>query len=220
MQRKLHATLTAADFIPPTRSLSTLREAAGGCRGCPLYLRGTQTVFGEGPRRARIVLVGEQPGNDEDLAGRPFVGPAGRLLDRALGAAGIPREDAYLSNAVKHFKWTPKGKRRLHQRPSASEIEHCKPWLEAELALIRPEVLVCMGAVAAQALFGRAFRVTAQRGRPFAHELAESALATVHPASILRSRTSEEREQAFEQLCDDLRVAKRLLDKSARSRAG
>jgi uracil-DNA glycosylase family protein len=197
--------------VPETRSLRTLREAAGNCQGCHLYQHATQTVFGEGSKRARLLLVGEQPGNDEDLAGEPFVGPAGRLLDKALGDAGIARKDAYVSNVVKHFKWTLKGKRRLHQKPNASEIKACRPWLEAELALVEPEVLLCLGATAAQALFGSKFRVSEQRGVVLESPLAKHALATVHPSSILRSRTSEERAEAYAQLVADLKVAARLL---------
>lgn len=202
---------TARPFVPDTQSLAALREASAGCRGCPLYRGATQTVFGEGSKRARLMLVGETPGNDEDLAGRPFVGPAGRLLDQALAEAGINRKHAYLSNVVKHFKWTPKGKRRLHQKPNAGEIRACKPWLAAELSLVQPDVLVCLGATAAQALLGSGFRVTKQHGVPVESELAAGVLATVHPSSILRSRTREEREQAYAQFVADLKVAARLL---------
>jgi DNA polymerase len=205
------ARLELLHAVPDTRSLSTLRQAAADCRACPLYKLGTQTVFGEGPDRARVVLIGEQPGHEEDLAGHPFVGPAGRLLDRALAEAGIARADAYVTNAVKHFKWTPKGKRRLHQRPNASEIEACRPWLDAELLLLRPTVLVCLGATAAQALLGRSFRVTQQRGQVLPSEVAKYALATVHPSSILRSRTSEEREHNLALFVADLRVVAELL---------
>lgn len=211
MAARAHA-FSAQPFVPNTRSLATLRDAASHCQGCPLYKLGTQTVFGAGTKRARLMLIGEQPGNEEDLAGEPFVGPAGRLLDRALSAAGIARADVYLSNAVKHFKWTPKGKRRLHQRPNASEIEACKPWLEAELALIKPDVLVCLGATAAQALLGRSFKVTQHRGELIDSALAKHALATVHPSSILRSRSSDERAQAFEAFVADLKVAASLLE--------
>ena len=201
----------ASQYVPQRRSLTAFREAAAGCRACPLYKLGTQTVFGEGSSHARAILVGEQPGHEEDLAGRPFVGPAGRLLDRALADAGVARRDTYVTNAVKHFKWTPKGKRRLHQRPSAGEIEACRPWLAAELALIKPDVLVCLGATAAQALLGRSFRVTQQRGQLLSTEHARYALATVHPSSILRSRTPDEREQAYARFVADLRVVARLL---------
>jgi uracil-DNA glycosylase family protein len=213
MPRSMH--LGADRYLPQQLSLPALATAAAGCRACPLHKLGTQTVFGEGAERARVVLVGEQPGHEEDLAGRPFVGPAGRLLDRALGDAGIVRADAYVTNVVKHFKWTPKGKRRLHQRPNASEIEACRPWLDAELALLKPEVLVCLGATAAQALLGRSFRVTQQRGIALTSELAGHVLATVHPSSILRSRSSEEREAAYASFVADLRVVAKLLKAAA-----
>jgi DNA polymerase len=197
--------------VPKTRSLRTLQAAASSCHGCPLYKQATQTVFGEGSAQASIVLIGEQPGNEEDLAGHPFVGPAGRLLDRALEAAGIARKQAYVTNVVKHFKWTPRGKRRLHQRPGAHEIEACRPWLDAELAALEPEVLVCLGATAAQALLGKKFKVSTQRGVPVVSALAPHVLATVHPSSILRSRSSEERGRAFDAFVDDLKVAAKLL---------
>jgi uracil-DNA glycosylase len=198
---------TAAEYLPSRLSLKALREAADGCRACPLWRTGTQTVFGEGRKAARLLLVGEQPGDREDLAGRPFVGPAGRLLDEALEEAGIDRADAYVTNAVKHFKWEPRGKRRIHQKPNASEIAACRPWLEAELAVVEPRVLVCLGATAAQALLGRGVRVTRDRGRPLESELAPVAFATVHPSSILRApdETSRQRERAL--FVDDLRVA-------------
>jgi uracil-DNA glycosylase len=207
--------VSAAAWVPETRSLRALQTAARSCRGCPLYKCATQTVFGEGPSRARMILVGEQPGNEEDLQGRPFVGPAGRLLDQALQAAGVSRESAYVTNVVKHFKWTPRGKRRLHQRPGASEIEACRPWLNAELAALEPEVLVCLGATAAQALISPKFKVTAERGKAISSELAPSVVATVHPSSILRSRSSAEREQAFAAFVADLRVAAALLRSSS-----
>src|SRR5215470_14838387 len=156
---------SAASWVPPNPTIPNLRDAAAGCRGCDLWTRGTQTVFGEGRVASKIMLVGEQPGNDEDLAGKPFVGPAGKLLDRALADAGIDRRLAYVTNVVKHFKWEPRGKRRIHAKPNAAEISACLPWLKAELELIRPRVLVCLGATAAQALLGRQFRVTAQRGK-------------------------------------------------------
>jgi uracil-DNA glycosylase len=196
--------MSASAYLPDHRSLRSLREAAAGCRGCPLYERGTQTVFGDGPRTAPLMLVGEQPGNEEDREGRAFVGPAGKLLDRALSQAGIARDEAYVTNVVKHFKWVARGSRRLHQKPNAREIGACLPWLEAELDLIRPKILVCLGATAAQALLGRSFRVTAQRGEFVKSELAEWVTATVHPSSILRARTHEEREQGLEGLVADL----------------
>jgi len=186
-------------------SLKALREEAAGCTRCDLYKRGTQTVFGEGTRRARVMLVGEQPGDKEDLEGRPFVGPAGRLLDQALVAAGIDRDEVYVTNAVKHFKWEPRGKRRIHQKPNAREIAACRPWLEAELEVIHPEVLVCMGATAAQALFGKSFKVTQMRGEILRHELAEKIMATVHPSSILRAPDDETRRREMELFVRDLR---------------
>jgi uracil-DNA glycosylase len=199
---------TAAAMIPPNPTLRNVAEAAKGCRACDLWRSGTQTVFGEGRAKAELMLVGEQPGDQEDLAGRPFVGPAGKLLDRALEEAGIDRELAYVTNVVKHFKWQPRGKRRIHQKPNAAEISACRPWLDAELALIKPEVLVCLGATAAQALLGRQFRVSRDRGVPVESDLAPVVMATVHPSSILRS---ENREEETALLVEDLRrVAKAL----------
>ena len=195
------------EYLPSRLSLASLREAAADCRACPLWRTGTRTVFGEGRKASRLLLVGEQPGDKEDLAGRPFVGPAGRLLDDALEEAGIARPDAYLTNAVKHFKWEPRGKRRIHQRPNASEIAACRPWLEAELAVVKPHVLVCLGAVAAQALLGRGVRVTRDRGRPLESELAAVVLATVHPSSILRAPDERSRRRERARFVDDLRVA-------------
>ena len=202
---------TAAPFVPEKRSLKALREAARGCRGCPLWKIGTQTVFGEGPSGARVLMMGEQPGDREDLAGRPFVGPAGRLLDQALETAGIPRADVYVTNAVKHFKWEPAGKRRLHKKPSAREIAACRPWLDAELATLEPEIIVALGATAAQALMGAAFRVTRERGK-IIRDLpwAGAFIATVHPSSILRG-DPEERETALAAFVADLKVVAQLL---------
>lgn len=207
---------SALEFLPPRPSLKSLRDAARGCRGCPLYRNATQTVFGEGPRAARVVLVGEQPGNDEDLEGRPFVGPAGRLLARGLEDAGIEGDEAYVTNVVKHFNWEARGKRRLHKKPGAREIAACLPWLQKELELIRPRVLVCLGATAAQALLGRAFRVTTQRGVPRASALADRALATVHPSSILRQRSDDDRAREMRRFVADLAVAAALLKAGAR----
>lgn len=199
------ATWSAAPFVPESRSLSALRRAAAGCRGCPLWEKGTQTVFGEGPRRARYLFIGEQPGDREDLAGRPFVGPAGRLLDDALQEAGIARDDVYLTNAVKHFKWVPAGQRRLHKKPGAREIAACRPWLDAEIAAVQPELLVALGATAAQALLGPDFRVTRDRGRRLPLPgAASSVVATVHPASILRGRPAD-RAAALAAFIADLR---------------
>ena len=183
-------------------TLDEAREAAGGCRRCDLWKSGTQTVFGEGSAKARLMMVGEQPGDQEDLAGRPFVGPAGKLLDRALDEAGIDRKVTYVTNVVKHFKWTPRGKRRIHQKPNAAEVAACRLWLDSELAFVRPQVLVCLGATAAQALLGRQFRVSKDRGKPVKSDLAPVVMATVHPSSILRS---DNREAEFELFVEDLR---------------
>ena len=201
---------SAADFLPETLTLPPLREAAAGCKGCHLWQLGTQTVFGEGPEDAEVMFVGEQPGDQEDRAGRPFVGPAGRLLDEALEAAGIDRSTAYVTNAVKHFKWQARGKRRIHQKPNAAEIAACRPWLDAEFAVVQPRVLVLLGAVAAQTLLGRQFRVTQNRGKLLESDLAKAVLATVHPSSILRGEP-EDRERNFAAFVDDLRVAAGLL---------
>ena len=187
-------------------SLAEARDAAAGCRACDLWRRGTQTVFGAGTEAARVLLVGEQPGDQEDLAGEPFVGPAGRLLDEALAEAGIDRAAAYVTNAVKHFKWRPKGARRIHEKPSWSEIRACAPWLELELALVRPELVVLLGATAAQSLLGKDFRVTRERGRVLPAPFAEAVVATVHPSSILRAR-GEDRERERAAFVADLRVA-------------
>jgi DNA polymerase len=202
---------TAAPLIPPRPSLPTLREAAATCRACDLWQRGTQTVFGEGSRAAEAMFVGEQPGNDEDLAGRPFVGPAGKLFDRALAEAGIDRARTYVTNVVKHFKWEPRGKRRIHAKPNALEITACRPWLEAELAVVKPRVLVCLGATAAQALLGRAFRVSKQRGEFVASPLAARVTATVHPSSILRAPDDETRRAEMDRFIADLRLVAREL---------
>jgi uracil-DNA glycosylase len=198
-------------FGPETRTLDELRAEAADCKACDLWKTGTQTVFGEGSESAEIVFVGEQPGDKEDLAGRPFVGPAGRVLDEGLEAAGIDRSLAYVTNAVKHFKWTARGKRRIHQKPNAAEIAACRPWLEAELAVVQPQVLVALGATAAQALLGRQFRVTKQRGVPVESDLAPYVVATVHPSSILRQETEEDRAAAMEAFVGDLKVVAKLL---------
>ena len=204
------ATGSAADFLPDRLTLPALREAAAGCRGCHLWEVGTQTVFGEGSPRASALFVGEQPGDQEDRAGKPFVGPAGRLFDEALEAAGIDRSSVYVTNAVKHFKWQARGKRRIHQKPNATEVAACRPWLEAELAVVKPRVLVLLGATAAQALLGRQFRVTQHRGEVLESELADAVVATVHPSSILRGEPSE-RETNFAAFVDDLTVVAGLL---------
>jgi DNA polymerase len=200
------ATGTAADLIPPHPTLTGLRERARQCTACPLYRRATQTVFGEGPAHAALMLVGETAGDREDIVGRPFVGPAGGLLDRCLAAAGVDRKDAYVTNVVKHFKWTQRGKRRLHGKPNAGEIRACVPWLEAELALVEPKVLVLLGATAAQALLGRTFRVTRQRGEFVASNLAPHVLATVHPSALLRARDPD-REVEIAHFIADLKKA-------------
>jgi uracil-DNA glycosylase len=198
-------------FVPEARSLKKLREAAADCKACDLWKTGTQTVFGEGTETAEIVFVGEQPGDKEDLAGRPFVGPAGRVFDEALELAGIDRSLAYVTNAVKHFKWVARGKRRIHQKPNAAELAACRPWLDAELEVIKPKVLVALGATAAQALLGRQFRVTKQRGLPVESDLAPHVVATIHPSSILRQETDAEREAAMADFVADLKVVAKLL---------
>jgi DNA polymerase len=201
---------TAAPLVPERPTLRKLREAAAGCKACPLWETGTQTVFGEGSPKAEVMFVGEQPGDQEDKAGRPFVGPAGKLLDEAMEEAGIDRSLTYVTNVVKHFKWQARGKRRIHQKPNWSEIAACFPWLEAELAVVKPRVLVCLGATAAQALLGRQFRVSRQRGIPVESELAPVVLATVHPSSILRG-DPDEREANFAAFVSDLTIVAKHL---------
>jgi uracil-DNA glycosylase family protein len=195
---------SAARLIPNEPSLEQLREAAAECIACPLYRNATQTVFGEGPERARTMFVGEQPGDSEDLAGHPFVGPAGKLLDRCMEEAGIDRSQAYVTNAVKHFKWVPRGTRRIHSKPNSMEIAACFSWLEAEIAAVKPWVVVALGATAAQALFGKAFRVTRERGRLIPSRFAPYALATVHPSSLLRAPDEESRRREMALFIDDL----------------
>ena len=196
----------ATPFLPPRRSMKALREAAAGCRGCHLWRPATQTVFGEGRKSSRLMLVGEQPGDREDLAGKPFVGPAGRELDRGLEAAGIERRDAYLTNVVKHFKFEERGRRRIHQTPKRFEIDACVPWLEAELEVVKPEAIVLLGAVAAKALLGSSFKVTQHRGELLDSELAPIVSATIHPSSILRQRDDAARAAEREAFVEDLRV--------------
>jgi DNA polymerase len=208
----------AYDLIDERADLDGLRQAAAGCRACDLWERGTQTVFGEGAAGAEVVLVGEQPGDVEDRTGRPFVGPAGRLLDEALAEAGIDRELAYVTNVVKHFKWVRRGKVRLHQKPNAEEVHACRPWLEAELSVVRPRVLVLLGATAAQALLGPAFRVTRHRGRFVDSDLAPRVLATVHPSSILRAPDEEARALAYKGFVTDLAVVAAELGRDGRAR--
>jgi uracil-DNA glycosylase len=199
--------MSAAPFVPDRPTLDSLRRASAGCTACPLYRTGTQTVFGEGAPDAEVMLVGEQPGDREDLEGRPFVGPAGRLLDEALAEAGIDRGTAYVTNVVKHFKWQPRGKRRIHQRPNAGEIAACRPWLDAELEVVRPTALVLLGATAAQALLGRSFRVTKQRGEPVESELAPLVTATIHPSAILRAADEDRAAERAAFVADLRRVA-------------
>jgi DNA polymerase len=203
------------DLLPGRLSLSAVRAAAAGCRACDLYARATQTVFGEGPRRADIMMVGEQPGDVEDLQGHPFVGPAGRLLDQALEQASIERRAVYLTNVVKHFKWEPRGKRRIHMKPNSAQVSACRPWLETEIALVKPRILVCLGAVAAQALLGRSFKVSTGRGCFVDSTLAPRVTATVHPSSILRARDDESRREAMGLFVADLRIVA-----AERARAG
>ena len=204
---------SARDFIPETNSLKALREAAGECRGCPLYRGATQTVFGEGPRRAPLMMVGEMPGDREDRAGHVFVGPAGRELNAALERAGIARADAYVTNVVKHFKFRERGKRRIHDTPKKGEVDACLPWLREELRLVRPDVLLVLGAVAGKALLGSAFRLTRSRGEPLPSDLAPCVMATIHPAAILRAPDGNARQEEREGFERDLRmVAQRLGD--------
>jgi uracil-DNA glycosylase family protein len=203
---------SAEPFVPERPTLPRLRRAAEECRGCPLYESATQTVFGEGSRQAKVMLVGEQPGDREDIEGHPFVGPAGRLLDRALEEAGIARSEAYITNVVKHFKYTMRGKRRIHRRPDAEEIAACRPWLDAELAVMKPRVLVALGATAAKALLGPSFKVTKQRGEFVESNMAPLATGTVHPSSILRAPDDEARHRAYADFVQDLRVIAGALD--------
>lgn len=204
---------TAAPLIPPNPTISKLQKAARDCRACPLWKTGTQTVFGEGSRDAKVVFIGEQPGNDEDSAGKPFVGPAGKLLNKALVEAGINRDEVYVTNTVKHFKWEPKGKRRLHKKPNGREIAACRPWLEAELKVLRSKVLVCLGATAAQALLGKEFRVSQQRGEFVKSELAEHTVATVHPSSILRALDEETRHAEMARFIVDLKKVAKVIQR-------
>src|SRR3984893_2048032 len=194
---------------PNSFSLSSVREAAQHCTACHRYTRATQTVFGEGPKAAPIMLVGEQPGDYEDIEGRPFVGPAGKIMDRALEEAGIDRKEVYVTNAVKHFKWEPRGKRRIHQKPNSREIAACRPWLEAELRIVKPKLVVAMGATAAQTIFGPTFRVTRERGKVLSSKLAPRVLATVHPSSLLRQPDEASREREYKLFVTDLRTALR-----------
>jgi DNA polymerase len=204
-------THSAAELIPDRPTVDKVRAAAKDCQACDLWLRGTQTVFGEGGKKAELMFVGEQPGNEEDLSGHPFVGPAGKVLDRALVDAGIDRTAVYVTNVVKHFKWEPRGKRRIHKKPNAGEIAACRPWLDTEIALVQPRAIVCLGATAAQALLGRQFKVTAHRGEFIASPLAPLVLATVHPSSILRAPDDESRHREMKQFTDDLKTVAKAL---------
>jgi uracil-DNA glycosylase family protein len=209
---------SAADFVPERPTLAKMRAAAQGCRGCALYLCGTGAVFGAGPRAARVMVVGEQPGDAEDLAGKPFVGPSGKLLDRAFAAAGIARSDLYLTNAVKHFKWAREAgsKQRIHKTPSTGEVRACFPWLEAEIHLLRPDLIVCLGATAAKALLGKTFSVMKSRGKPIKSEWAPIVVATVHPSAVLRA-PGDRRDQAMAEFIADLRRIGALLRRSQRA---
>ncbi|HKO54320.1 MAG TPA: UdgX family uracil-DNA binding protein [Thermoanaerobaculia bacterium] len=203
--------MTAEAYIPPRPSLPKLRDAAAECKACHLWKIGTQTVFGEGPSKAVVMLIGEQPGDKEDLAGKPFVGPSGALLDKALEEAGIDRKQVYVTNVVKHFKWEPRGKRRIHKKPNGEEITACRPWLDAELRLVKPRAIVCLGATAAQAVIGPKFKVSVQRGQRVVSDLAEYVTATVHPSSILRAPTDEARREERARFVEDLKKIKAVL---------
>jgi DNA polymerase len=202
---------TAAEFIPEHPTLRALREEVQRCRGCDLYRYASQAVFGEGPRSARIVLVGEQPGDEEDRQGHPFVGPAGKLLNRALEEAGIQRSEVYVTNAVKHFKFEERGKRRIHKKPRVSEVKACHPWLEAEISLLKPEVIVCLGATAAQALLGPKFRLTKERGKFVTHPWGPHVTATIHPSAVLRAPDAEQRHEEYRKFVDDLKGVRTAL---------
>jgi uracil-DNA glycosylase family protein len=206
---------SAEEFLPARMNLKALREAAEHCRGCDLYKNATQTVFGEGPRRASVILLGEVPGDEEDKQGRPFVGPAGRLLDEALEEAGLARDEVYVTNAVKHFRWEPRGKRRLHKKPTARQIEACKPWLHAEILVVEPEVIVCLGATAAQTMLGREFRITKHRGKFFKSEHAAWLVATYHPSAVLRAPEKEDRDRMRAEFIEDLHHAVERLGTAA-----
>jgi uracil-DNA glycosylase family protein len=206
--RKLESRIGAGEFLPLERTIRELREAAAICQGCELWRHATQTVFGAGSERAKMVLVGEQPGHQEDLKGVPFCGPAGEILDRGLAEAGIDREEVYITNAVKHFKWLPRGKRRLHQKPNGREISACRPWLVAELETVQPHVLVCLGATAARAVLGKSTKISEHRGELLQSDLSSRIVVTVHPSSILRIEDSNSREAAMRQFVDDLRTAR------------
>ena len=205
---------TAAPLVPPNPTIEKLRETAASCRACDLWKTGTQTVFGEGGGpKPRVMFVGEQPGDQEDIQGRPFVGPAGKILDKALAEAGIDRKEVYVTNAVKHFKWEPRGKRRIHKKPNSMEIAACKPWIEAEIAVLKPDVIVCLGATAAQALLGRQFKVSTQRGVWIPSPLAPFVMATVHPSSLLRAPDDVTRRLETKRFIADLKLIREALEK-------
>jgi DNA polymerase len=209
---------SAEEFLPGRLNLKSMRDAVQHCRGCDLYKQATQAVFGEGPRSARLILLGEIPGDEEDKQGHPFVGPAGRLLDHALDDAGLARDEVYVTNAVKHFRWEPRGKRRLHKKPSARQIEACKPWLHAEILVVKPEGIVCLGATAAQTMFGRQFRITKQRGKFFQGDDVAWLMATYHPSAILRAPEKEDRDHMRSEFVHDLYQAARRLNSPAGKR--
>lgn len=207
---------SARSFLPAPLSMARLRESSAACTGCDLYKHATQTVFGEGSVHASLLFVGEQPGDQEDLAGKPFVGPAGRMLDKALAESGIARRDVYVTNAVKHFKWEPQGKRRKHKKPSAMEIAACRPWLEAETQLVKPRIVVCLGVTAAQSVFGKTVRLNELRGRAWSTPLAATVFVTVHPSALLRHPEPAEREREYRRFVEDLQsIRKHLRSKAA-----
>jgi DNA polymerase len=208
---------SAADFLPDRLNLTALRKAAEKCEGCPLFENATQTVFGEGPTSSNAIFVGEQPGDQEDRAGKPFIGPAGKLLERVMEEVGIDRRRVYVTNAVKHFKWSPRGKKRMHAKPGLREIAACRPWLEAELEVLKPPVLVCLGATAAQALLGKAFKLTERRGSPFKSDWADWTLATFHPSALLRSHDLPGGEEKYEAFVADLKLVAKQLKSHART---
>jgi len=216
MPRRIQAS-SALPLIPDHPTIPNLQRAARDCRACDLWKLGTQTVFGDGAHHARVLVVGEQPGDKEDLTGKPFVGPAGALLDKALVAAGIDRREVYVTNAVKHFKWEPRGKRRIHKKPNSMEIAACRPWLDAEIDVVKPEVVVCLGATAAQSLLGNSFKVTQRRGELIRSEIAPYIVATVHPSSILRAPDEETRHREMERFIEDLKQVRKALQQPRRA---
>jgi uracil-DNA glycosylase family protein len=208
---KKPATSSARDFLPEAHTVETLRQAAQSCKGCDLYKNATQTVFGEGPQKASVVFVGEQPGDQEDRQGHPFVGPAGRLLDKALAGAGIPREQVYVTNAVKHFKWIWRGKRRLHQKPAIRQVAACRPWLEAELESVRPKIVICLGATATQAVLGKSVSITKERGKFIDSSSGLLTFITIHPSAIYRQREKDQQEKEYRRFAEELKLVSRRL---------